>query len=57
MLRSRLKNNLNKGLMKTGATIRSKGIFVLHYSARPKKNILVTLMSKVFLTTKNSGKP
>ena len=34
-----------------------KGIVVLSYSARPKKNILVTLMSKVFLTTKNSGKP
>ena len=58
MLRSRLKNNLNKkGLMKTGTTIRSTGIFVLNYSARPKKNFLVTLMSKVFLTTKNSGKP
>ena len=56
MLRSRLKNNFNKkGLMKTGTIIRSKGIFVLNYSARPKKNILVILMSKVFLTTKNSG--
>ena len=57
MLRSRLKNNFNKkGLMKTGTIIRSKGIFVLDYSTRPKKNILVILMSKVFLTTKNSGK-
>ena len=46
-----------KGLMKTGTTIRSKAIFVLNYSARPKKNILMILMSKVFLTTKNSGKP
>ena len=57
MLRSRLKNNFNKGLMKTGTIIRSKGIFVLNYSARPKKNILMILISKVFLTTKNSGKP
>ena len=32
--------------MKTGATIRSKGIFVLNYSARPKKNILVTFNVK-----------
>ena len=58
MLRSRLKNNFNKkGLMKTGTIIRSKGNFVLNYSARPEKNISVILMSKVFLTTKNSGKP
>ena len=57
MLRSKLKNNFNKGLMKTGTIIRSKGIFVLNYSTRPKKNILVILMSKVFLTTKNSGRP
>ena len=58
MLRSRLRNNFNKhGLMKTGTTIKSKGVFVLNYSARPKKNMLVILMSKVFLTTKNSGKP
>ena len=56
MLRSRLKNNFNKkGLKKTGTIIRRKGIFVLNYSARSKKNILVILMSKVFLTTKNSG--
>ena len=56
MLRSRLRNNFNKhGLMKTGTTI--KRVFVLNYSARPKKNMLVILMSKVFLTTKNSGKP
>ena len=47
----------NKGLMKTGAIIRSQEIFVLNFSARPKKNILVILMSKVFLTTKNFGKP
>ena len=46
----------NKGLMKTATTIRDKGIFVLNYSARPKKNILV-IMSKVLLTAKNSGKP
>ena len=46
-----------KGVMKTGTIIRSKGIFVLNYSARPKKNILMILMSKVFRTTKNSGKP
>ena len=46
----------NKGLMKTATTIREKGVFVLNYSARPKKNILV-IMSKVFLTAKNSGKP
>ena len=47
----------NKGMMKTGAIIRSQEIFVLNFSARPKKNILVILMSKVFLTTKNFGKP
>ena len=47
----------NKGLMKTGAITRSQEIFVLNFSARPKKNILVILMSKVFLTTKNFGKP
>ena len=46
-----------KGVMKTETIIRSKGIFALNYSTRPKKNILVILMSKVFLTTKNSGKP
>ena len=46
----------NKGLMKTATTIRDKGTFVLNYSARPKKNILV-IMSKVLLTAKNSGKP
>ena len=57
MLRSKLENNFNKDLMKAGTTIRSKGIFVLNYSAKPKKNILVILMLKVFLTTKNSGKP
>ena len=57
MLRSKLKNNFNKGLMKTGTIIRSKGIFVLNYSTRPNKYVLVILMSKVFLTTKNSGKP
>ena len=47
----------NKGLMKTGAIIRSQEISVLNFSARPKKNILVILLSKVFLTTKNFGKP
>ena len=58
MLRSRLRNNFSKhGLMKTGTIVKSKGVFVLNYSARPKKNMLVILMSKVFLTTKNSGKP
>ena len=31
--------------------------FLLNYFAGLKKNILVILMSKVFLTTKNSGKP
>ena len=43
--------------MNTGTIIRRKGISVLDYSARPKKNVLMVLMSKVFLTTKNSGKP
>ena len=58
LLRSTLKNNFNKkGLIKTGIIPRSKIIFVLNYSVRPKKNILVILMSKVFLTIKNSGKP
>ena len=60
MLRSSLKiisTKTKKGLMKTGAIIRSKGISVLNYSARLKKNILMILMSKVFLATKNSGKP
>ena len=46
-----------KDLMKTGIIIRSKGIFVLNYSVKPKKNVLVILVSKVFLTAKNSGKP
>ena len=32
--------------MKTATTIREKGIFVLNYSARPKKNILVTFNVK-----------
>ena len=41
--------------MKTRPIIRNKGLFVLNYSARPKKNVLVILMSKVLLTTKNSG--
>ena len=46
ILRSRLKIiSTKKGLMKT---------FVLNQSARPKN---VILMSKVFLTTKNCGKP
>ena len=46
MLRSRLKNNLNKkGLMKTGTTIRSKGIFVFTYCARPKNDINVKSIS------------
>ena len=50
MLRSRLKNNFNKkGLIKTGRIIRSKGIFVLNYSTRPKKNVLVILMSRVLM--------
>ena len=53
MLRSRLKNNFYKGLMKTRTTVRSKGIFVLNYCASPKKTILVILMSNVFLTTNN----
>ena len=38
--------------MKTGTAIRTKGISALNYSARRNKNILVILMSKVFLTTK-----
>ena len=51
MLRSRLKNNFNKKvLMKTRVIIRSKGIFVLNYSARPNKYILVILILKLFLT-------
>ena len=47
----------NKGLMKTGTIIRSKGTLILNYSIRPKKNSSDILMSKVFLTTKKSGKP
>ena len=55
MLRSRLKNNFNKQRSdETEAIIRSKGTFVLNYSARPKKNILVIIILKVLLTTKNS---
>ena len=50
-----LKFRWSKGLMKTRTIIRNKGLFVLNYSARPKKNVLVILMSKVLLTTKNSG--
>ena len=58
MLRSRLKNNFNKKRSdENWDNYKKQGIFVLNYSARPKKNILMILMSKVFLTTKNSGKP
>ena len=40
ILRFRLKTDFNKKcLMKTGTIIRSKGIFVLNYHTRPKKNI------------------
>ena len=53
MVRFRLKSNVKKGLMKNGIIMRSKGISVLNTSARPKKNILVILVSKVFLTKKN----
>ena len=52
MLRFRLKSNVKKGLMKNGIIMRSKGISVLNTSARPKKNILVILVSKAFLTKK-----
>ena len=53
MLTSKLKNNFNKkGMIKTGIIIRRKGIFVLNYSSRQKK-ILVILMSKIVLRTKN----
>ena len=51
MLRSRLKNKFNKQRSDENWD-NHKGIFVLNYSTRPKKNILVILMSKVFLTTK-----
>ena len=55
MLRSKLKNNFNKQRSdETEAIIRSKGTFVLNYSTRPKKNILVILILKVLLRTKNS---
>ena len=43
--------------MKTGITIWNKGNFLFNYSTRPKKNILVILMLKLFLTTKHFGKP
>ena len=39
--------------MKTGIILRSKEIFVLNYSARPKKIVFVVLMTKVFPTRKN----
>ena len=42
--------------MESGTIIRSKGIFVLNYYARPKKNILMILMSKVFLSKKKFWK-
>ena len=48
MLRPRQIISTNKGLMKTETIISSKGIFVLSYYARSKKNILVILMSKLF---------
>ena len=38
----------NKVLMKTGTTIRSKEFFVLNYPVKPKKYILVILISKYF---------
>ena len=57
MLRSRLKNNFNKKRSdENWGIIRSRGIFVLNYSTRRRKNILLILTSKVFLTTKNSEK-
>ena len=43
--------------MKTGTTLSSKGSFALEdYSTKPKKNMLMILMSKVFPTTKIIGK-
>ena len=55
MLSSRLKNKFNKQRSDENWD-NHKEIFVLNYSTRPKKNILVILMSKVFLTTQNSVK-
>ena len=56
ILRSKLKNNFSKKkFMKTGISKRGKDF--LCYSGRPKKNISIILISKVFLTRKNSGKP
>ena len=43
-------------MMTTGIIIRSKGIFVFSYSARPKRSILLILTSKIFMKTKNSRK-
>ena len=57
MLRFKLKNSFNKKRSdETGITIRSKEIFGLNYSTRPKKYILLILMSKLFLTTRNFRK-
>ena len=58
MFRSRLKKiSTKRRLMKIGIIIRSKGVFVLNYSSRAKKILLVTLMSKAFLTVKDFGNP
>ena len=43
-------------MMTTAIIIRSKGIFVFSYSARPNKSILMILMSKIFLKTKKFSK-
>ena len=57
MLRFKLKNNFNKKRSdEIGITIRSKEIFGLNYSARPKKYILLILMLKLFLTKRNFRK-
>ena len=58
ILKSILKSNFKKTfLMKIEIIMPSKGIFMEKYSVRPKKNIVVIVMSNLFMTRENFGKP
>ena len=57
MLMSRLKNNFNKKMSEENwDSYKKQRIFCVKLLRQAKENILVVLMSKVFVTTKNSGK-
>ena len=58
MLRSRLKNNFNKQRSdENWDNYKKQRNFCVKLRRQAKEKYLVMLMSKVFLTTKNSGKP